>query len=155
MLAVFELPILSLQDLEIQRTWGWGDHVLNVVRCFEKYGIWRRKLLEGCIVIFNPLQALLEYCHEGIPWYKKYTFISVHIFGWFAHCLPDVTSVPFTVYSSISVCYMAGYQGLKTGVSNMQPKDWSYLDTECHPPHNLIIYLVAYLFSCTFILVLG
>jgi hypothetical protein len=50
---------------------------------------------------------------------------------------------------------MAGYQGLKAGVSNMQPKDWSYLGTECRPLHNLIIYLVAYLFSYTFILVFG
>jgi len=41
--------------------------MLNVVQCFEKYRIRRRKLLEGCIVIFNPLQALSEYCHEGIP----------------------------------------------------------------------------------------
>jgi hypothetical protein len=103
-----------------------------MVQCFEKYRIQRRKLLEGYIVMFNPLQALLEYCHKGIPWYKKCTFISIHFFGQFAHCLPDVTGVPFTMYSLISVCYMAGYQGLKTGVPNMQPKGWSYLDTECH-----------------------
>jgi len=54
-------------------------------------------LLEGHIVIFNPLQALLEYCHKGIPCYQKYTFISIHFFGQFAHCLPDVTGVPFTM----------------------------------------------------------
>jgi len=49
------------------RIWGWGDHVLNVVQCFEKYRIQRRKLLEGYIVIFSPLQNLLEYYHKGIP----------------------------------------------------------------------------------------
>jgi hypothetical protein len=48
---------------------------------------------------------------------------------------------------------MAGYQGFKTGFSNMQPKGWLYIDTECRPPHNLINYLVVYLFSYTFILV--
>jgi len=58
-LAVFELSILSLHELEKQRTWGRGDHVLNVVQCFEKYRIQRRNLLEGYVVIFNPLQALL------------------------------------------------------------------------------------------------
>jgi len=46
-----------------------GDHVLNVVQCFEKYRLQRRKLLEQYIVIFNPLQALLEDCHKGIPLY--------------------------------------------------------------------------------------
>lgn len=30
MLAVFELHILSLHELEKQRTWGWGDHVLKI-----------------------------------------------------------------------------------------------------------------------------